>query len=131
MLRKRSPFTLYEYGVRRGQEHWEHWDWEDTADWTDRTGPGQADMDGQNGSSGLCSRPHGTVTDGEKKKKKVPDRVTLKKEIGLLSACTIIIGEPRGRFTVTAQLSRQLGVVSEFLRMTKTSENEAGLGRSA
>lgn len=40
-------------------------------------------MDGQNGS---------TVTDG-KKKKKIPDRVTLKKEIGLLSACTIIIGE--------------------------------------
>lgn len=26
---------------------------------------------------------------------RVPDRVTLKKEIGLLSACTIIIGELR------------------------------------
>lgn len=62
-------------------------------DWTDRTGPGQADMDGLNGSSGICSRSQGTATDGKKKKKKVPDRVTLKKEIGLLSACTIIIGE--------------------------------------
>lgn len=49
-------------------------------------------MDGQNGSSSICSRPHGAVTEG-KKKKKIPDRVTLKKEIGLLSACTIIIGE--------------------------------------
>lgn len=48
----------------------------------DRTGPGQEDMDRQNGS-----RPHGPP------KKKDPDRVTLKKEIGLLSACTIIIGE--------------------------------------
>lgn len=60
---------------------------------------GQADMDGQNdGSGGVCSRPHGAATDGKKKKKeerkeKIPDRVTLKKEIGLLSACTIIIGE--------------------------------------
>lgn len=78
--------------MRRGQEHWEYWDWEDTVDWTDRTGPGQADMDGQNGSSSICARPHGAATDG-KKKKKIPDRVTLKKEIGLLSACTIIIGE--------------------------------------
>ncbi|KAK9517424.1 hypothetical protein VZT92_025297 [Zoarces viviparus] len=67
-------------------------------------------MDGQNGSSGgISCRPHGSVTDGKKKKKqqqqeeekrrkkeeeeKIPDRVTLKKEIGLLSACTIIIGE--------------------------------------
>lgn len=54
-------------------------------------------MDGQNGSSSICSRPHGTGTDGKKKKKEkekeIPDRVTLKKEIGLLSACTIIIGE--------------------------------------
>uniref|UniRef100_A0A4W6ED44 Solute carrier family 7 member 10 n=1 Tax=Lates calcarifer TaxID=8187 RepID=A0A4W6ED44_LATCA len=55
-------------------------------------------MDGQNdGSGGVCSRPHGAATDGKKKKKeerkeKIPDRVTLKKEIGLLSACTIIIG---------------------------------------
>lgn len=48
-------------------------------------------MDGQNSGS-ICSRPHGTGTHG-KKKKKIPDRVTLKKEIGLLSACTIIIGE--------------------------------------
>ena len=52
-------------------------------------------MDGQNGSSSICSRPQGTVTDRRKKPKipEIPDRVTLKKEIGLLSACTIIIGE--------------------------------------
>lgn len=41
--------------------------------------------------------PNGSAADGRKKKKKkessVPERVTLKKEIGLLSACTIIIGE--------------------------------------
>uniref|UniRef100_A0A8C4GUT9 Solute carrier family 7 member 10b n=1 Tax=Dicentrarchus labrax TaxID=13489 RepID=A0A8C4GUT9_DICLA len=54
-------------------------------------------MDGQNGSGSICSRPQGTAADGRKKKKKekeekIPDRVTLKKEIGLLSACTIIIG---------------------------------------
>ncbi|XP_005745147.1 asc-type amino acid transporter 1 isoform X2 [Pundamilia nyererei] len=48
-------------------------------------------MDGQNSGS-ICSRPHGTGTHGRKKEKKIPDRVTLKKEIGLLSACTIIIG---------------------------------------
>ncbi|XP_061578216.1 asc-type amino acid transporter 1 isoform X2 [Cololabis saira] len=41
-------------------------------------------MAGQNGSGGVCSRT--------KEKQKIPDRVTLKKEIGLLSACTIIIG---------------------------------------
>ena len=51
-------------------------------------------MDGQSGSGGVCSRTQRTETDGKKKKKKnIPDRVTLKKEIGLLSACTIIIGE--------------------------------------
>jgi len=48
-------------------------------------------MDGQNGRSSVCSRTHRTAT--IEKKKKIPDRVTLKKEIGLLSACTIIIGE--------------------------------------
>uniref|UniRef100_A0A3P8TC11 Uncharacterized protein n=1 Tax=Amphiprion percula TaxID=161767 RepID=A0A3P8TC11_AMPPE len=40
----------------------------------------------------ICPRPRSAATAG-KKKKKIPDRVTLKKEIGLLSACTIIIGE--------------------------------------
>lgn len=64
-------------------------------DWTDRTRPGKADMEGQNGSWA-----HGPVTDGQKRRKKqeeeeIPDRVTLKKEIGLLSACAIIIGEAR------------------------------------
>lgn len=69
-------------------------------------------MDGQNGSGGICSRPHGPLTDGAKRKKKVPDRVTLKKEIGLLSACTIIIGEEGPAFhSVTAQLPNQLCVV--------------------
>ncbi|KAM7415274.1 hypothetical protein PAMA_019885 [Pampus argenteus] len=101
LLRKRSPFSVHEYGGGRGQEHQEHREY---WDWTDRTGPGQADMDGQNGSSSICSRPQGSVTDG-KKKEKIPDRVTLKKEIGLLSACTIIIelnaaadgfGDPHG-----------------------------------
>lgn len=107
MLRKRSPFSLHEYGVRRGQELWEYWDWEDTVDWTDRTGPGQADMDGQNGSSSICSQPHGSVTDGKrKKKKKIPDRVTLKKEIGLLSACTIIIGEAENKSADTGSALR-------------------------
>lgn len=38
-------------------------------------------MDGQNSSR------------DEKKEQKVHDRVTLKKEIGLMSACTIIIGK--------------------------------------
>lgn len=86
MLRKRSPFSLHEYGVRRGQE-----DWEDRLDGPDRTGQ---DMDGHRTSSGACSRqePRSTAKDA-KKKPKIPDRVTLKKEIGLLSACTIIIGE--------------------------------------
>ncbi|XP_068168744.1 asc-type amino acid transporter 1 [Antennarius striatus] len=36
--------------------------------------------------------PIGCATEGQKEKKSDPDRVTLKKEIGLLSACTIIIG---------------------------------------
>ncbi|KAI3370730.1 hypothetical protein L3Q82_007099 [Scortum barcoo] len=47
-------------------------------------------MDGQKGSSSICPE-----ADGKRRKKKpqeIPDRVTLKKEIGLLSACTIIIG---------------------------------------
>lgn len=89
-------------------------------DWTDRTGPGQADMDGQNGSSSICSRPHGTVADGKKKKKKkIPDRVTLKKEIGLLSACTIIIGEAgkRERAAAWDRLSLKLC----HCRLLKTS----------
>lgn len=34
-----------------------------------------------------------TMTDGGVKCDTIPERVTLKKEIGLLSACTIIIGE--------------------------------------
>lgn len=90
-------------------------------DWTDRTGPGQADMDGQNGSSSICSRPHGTVADGKKKKKKIPDRVTLKKEIGLLSACTIIIGEAgkQERAATWDQLSLSL-------YHCKTSKNKFG-----
>ena len=33
------------------------------------------------------------MKDGKVKKDAVPERVTLKKEIGLLSACTIIIGK--------------------------------------
>ena len=84
-------------------------------DWTDpdRTGPGQADMERQNGSSSICSRAHGTVTEGQKKKtkkeeeekEKIPDRVTLKKEIGLLSACTIIIGEAGNIKTAATWLS--------------------------
>lgn len=48
-------------------------------------------MEGQSGSRSTCSRPRGSEADS--RKKKIPDRVTLKKEIGLLSACTIIIGE--------------------------------------
>lgn len=75
-------------------------------DWTDRSGPGQADMDG----------PNGSAADGRKQKKKkkssVPERVTLKKEIGLLSACTIIIGEEQLPVTAAAQLSLQLCVAS-------------------
>lgn len=74
-------------------------------DWTDRSGPGQADMDG----------PNGSAADGRKKKKKkssVPERVTLKKEIGLLSACTIIIGEEQLPVAAAAQLSLQLCVAS-------------------
>eukprot|EP00064_Thunnus_orientalis_P024211 superscaffoldBa00010082_g24491 len=123
LLRKRSPFSVHEYGVRRGQEHWEHWeywDWEDTVDWTDRTGPGQADMDGQNGSSSICSRPQGTVTD-RKKKEKIPDRVTLKKEIGLLSACTIIIGEA-GKQELPMKLS---AYVAEIYEVQKQAGGQA------
>uniref|UniRef100_A0A3Q2G601 Uncharacterized protein n=1 Tax=Cyprinodon variegatus TaxID=28743 RepID=A0A3Q2G601_CYPVA len=49
-------------------------------------------MDGQN-CNNICSRTHQPAVNLKKKKKKeIPDRVTLKKEIGLLSACTIIIG---------------------------------------
>lgn len=35
----------------------------------------------------------GTMKDGGVKRDSIPERVTLKKEIGLLSACTIIIGK--------------------------------------
>lgn len=112
MLRKRSPFSLHEYGVRRGQEHWDYWDYwdlEDTVDWTDRTGPGQADMDGQNGSSSICSRQDTK----KKKKEEIPDRVTLKKEIGLLSACTIIIGEA-GKQASCSGISSVLSITARF-----------------
>uniref|UniRef100_A0A3B3VGG2 Uncharacterized protein n=1 Tax=Poecilia latipinna TaxID=48699 RepID=A0A3B3VGG2_9TELE len=55
-----------------------------------RTG---SDMEGQN-CNNICSWTHKPATDSKKKKEKeIPERVTLKKEIGLLSACTIIIGE--------------------------------------
>ncbi|XP_024137353.1 asc-type amino acid transporter 1 [Oryzias melastigma] len=47
------------------------------------------DMDGQNSS--ICARTRSCAARSGKKEK-IPDRVTLKKEIGLLSACTIIIG---------------------------------------
>lgn len=54
--------------------------------------------------------PNGSAADGRKKRKKkessVPERVTLKKEIGLLSACTIIIGEMQLSATVAATLCR-------------------------
>lgn len=54
--------------------------------------------------------PNGSAADGRKKRKKkessVPERVTLKKEIGLLSACTIIIGEMQLSPTVAATLCR-------------------------
>lgn len=58
-----------------------------------RTQTGSA-MEGQN-CNNTCSWTHKPATDSKKKKKKkeIPERVTLKKEIGLLSACTIIIGE--------------------------------------
>uniref|UniRef100_A0A3B3YFK0 Uncharacterized protein n=1 Tax=Poecilia mexicana TaxID=48701 RepID=A0A3B3YFK0_9TELE len=50
-------------------------------------------MEGHN-CNNICSWTHKPATDSKKKKEKeIPERVTLKKEIGLLSACTIIIGE--------------------------------------
>ncbi|XP_034033195.1 asc-type amino acid transporter 1-like [Thalassophryne amazonica] len=49
-------------------------------------------MDGPSGG-GTCSRQQRRRADGAAAgTRPVPDRVTLKKEIGLLSACTIIIG---------------------------------------
>ncbi|XP_047240762.1 asc-type amino acid transporter 1 isoform X3 [Girardinichthys multiradiatus] len=50
-------------------------------------------MDGQN-CNNICSWTYQHTTKFKKKKKtkEIPDRVTLKKEIGLLSACSIIIG---------------------------------------
>lgn len=77
MLRRRSPFSLHECGASRGLGG------HSGLDGPDRTR--QADMDGQKGSSSMCSEGEETQD--------VPERVTLKKEIGLLSACTIIIGE--------------------------------------
>lgn len=59
-----------------------------------QNGTSSSGSGGGGGGSGVRSRPQSSATDGKKKKtKKIPDRVTLKKEIGLLSACTIIIGE--------------------------------------
>lgn len=67
--------------------------------------------------------PNGSAADGRKKKKKkessVPERVTLKKEIGLLSACTIIIGEMQLSATVAGTLccfSRQQPTDGKGLR---------------
>lgn len=81
-------------------------------DWTDRSGPGQADMDGPNGSAADGRKQQ----QQKKKKSSIPERVTLKKEIGLLSACTIIIGEEQLQqqlpVTAAAQLSLQLCVAS-------------------
>ena len=58
------------------------------------------DMDGEKRKRSPCSREEPvtvkkTVKDGKKKCADIPERVTLKKEIGLLSACTIIIGKIR------------------------------------
>ncbi|XP_017158907.1 asc-type amino acid transporter 1-like, partial [Poecilia reticulata] len=50
-----------------------------------------SDMEGQS-CNNICSWTHKPATDSKKKKKEIPEMVTLKKEIGLLSACTIIIG---------------------------------------
>ncbi|KAJ4918493.1 hypothetical protein JOQ06_027798 [Pogonophryne albipinna] len=70
----RSPLTVHEYGARRGQQHRED----------------QEDMEGPVCTPGEKKKKK--HEEEEKKKKEIPDRVTLKKEIGLLSACTIIIG---------------------------------------
>ncbi|XP_071021043.1 asc-type amino acid transporter 1-like [Oncorhynchus clarkii lewisi] len=56
-----------------------------------------ADMDGEKRKRSICSRQEPAAAlkilkDGNNKLDEIPDRVTLKKEIGLLSACTIIIG---------------------------------------
>uniref|UniRef100_A0A674AWY9 Solute carrier family 7 member 10 n=1 Tax=Salmo trutta TaxID=8032 RepID=A0A674AWY9_SALTR len=56
-----------------------------------------ADMDGGKRKRSICSRQEPLAAlkilkDGNNKRDEIPDRVTLKKEIGLLSACTIIIG---------------------------------------
>lgn len=82
--------------------------------------------------------PNGSAADGRKKKKKekeessVPERVTLKKEIGLLSACTIIIGELQLPDTAAATLcrfSRQQPTDEKALKY-KIPEEEKELGRS-
>lgn len=57
-----------------------------------------ADMDGEKRKRSVCSRQEPSAAlkilkDGNNKRDEIPDRVTLKKEIGLLSACTIIIGK--------------------------------------
>ncbi|XP_007244333.3 asc-type amino acid transporter 1 [Astyanax mexicanus] len=54
-------------------------------------------MDGAERKSGVRARPEpqaprSTMKDRKVKEDTVPERVTLKKEIGLMSACTIIIG---------------------------------------
>uniref|UniRef100_A0A3P9NC37 Uncharacterized protein n=1 Tax=Poecilia reticulata TaxID=8081 RepID=A0A3P9NC37_POERE len=52
----------------------------------------------------ICSWTHKPATDSKKKKKEIPEMVTLKKEIGLLSACTIIIGEAGKQAACSAPL---------------------------
>ncbi|XP_076863222.1 asc-type amino acid transporter 1 isoform X2 [Brachyhypopomus gauderio] len=54
-------------------------------------------MDGAERKRRVCAKrepqaPHSIMTNREAKRNTIPERVTLKKEIGLLSACTIIIG---------------------------------------
>ncbi|MBN3316649.1 AAA1 protein, partial [Atractosteus spatula] len=54
-------------------------------------------MDGADRKRSHCTKPDSTaretmVKDGNSKRDPIPERVTLKKEIGLLSACAIIIG---------------------------------------
>lgn len=63
------------------------------------------DMDGDKRKRSVCSRQkpvavQKTLKDGNNKRQKIPERVTLKKEIGLLSACTIIIGKENKYFAL-------------------------------
>lgn len=83
--------------------------------------------------------PNGSAADGRKKKKEeeeteestIPERVTLKKEIGLLSACTIIIGELQLPVTAAATLCRfrRQQPTDEKALKYKTPEEEKQLGR--